>query len=72
MDSGGHYLDGTTDVTRPWYYGPDPDPVVIEAYTRVLMGAIDMAMAVFPDGTYDTSLDYTARKYLFNVGLDYG
>ena len=71
MDSGGHYLDGTTDITRTWYYGLDPDPELVDSYTRVLMGAIDLAMVVVPDGTLDTAIDYATRKHLFNVGLNY-
>ena len=72
MDSGGLYLDGgTTDVTRTWYYGPSPPAEVVDRYTRVLMGAIDLASTVFPDGTLVTALDYQTRQHLFAVGLDY-
>ncbi len=71
VDSGGQYLDGTTDVTRTFYYGPTPPSEVVDRYTRVLMGAIDLARAVFPDGTLETSVDYATRQHLFRVGLDY-
>lgn len=40
-------------------------------YTRVLQGAIDLARAVFPDGTPDTRLDILARRPLLEVGLNY-
>ncbi len=53
LDSGGQYLDGTTDVTRVFHFGT-PSSFVVEAYTRVLMGAIDLARAVFLEGTPDT------------------
>ena len=42
VDSGGQYLDGTTDVTRTFFYGRAPDPEIVEMYTRVLMGAVDL------------------------------
>ncbi|KAK8724909.1 hypothetical protein OTU49_010972 [Cherax quadricarinatus] len=70
LDSGGQYKDGTTDVTRTMHYG-DPTPFQIEAYTRVLMGAIDLAMLIFPEGTGDTDVDIMARRHLYEVGLDY-
>ncbi len=72
VDSGGLYLDGgTTDVTRTWFYGPEPTPELVDRYTRVLMGAVDLARAVFPDGTLVTAVDYQARQHLFAIGLDY-
>ena len=61
---GGQYLDGTTDVTRTFHYGT-PKPFEIEVYTRVLMGAIDLARATFLDGTPDTRLDILARLKSF-------
>jgi len=71
LDSGAQYLDGTTDVTRTFSYG-NPSEFMKEAYTRVLMGAIDLARATFPDGTPDTRLDILARWNLMKVGLNYG
>ncbi len=59
LDSGGQYLDGTTDVTRTFHYG-EPTAFMVEAYTRVLMGAIDLARAVFRKGTPDTRF----KKYI--------
>ena len=44
---------------------------MIEAYTRVLMGSIDLARAVFPEGTPETRLDILARWNLMRVGLNY-
>nr|XP_027231947.1 xaa-Pro aminopeptidase 1-like [Penaeus vannamei] len=70
VDSGGQYKDGTTDVTRTTHYGT-PTPFQIEAYTRVLMGNIDLALLTFPEGTGDSDVDIVARKALYDVGLDY-
>lgn len=70
LDSGGQYLDGTTDVTRTLHYG-EATPYMTETYTRVLMGHIDLASAVFPVGTVDTRVDILARQPLFEIGLDY-
>jgi len=70
LDSGAQYLDGTTDVTRTFSYGK-PSEFMIEAYTRVLMGAIDLARVTFPDGTPDTRLDILTRANLMRVGLNY-
>ncbi|XP_064089431.1 xaa-Pro aminopeptidase 1-like isoform X2 [Macrobrachium nipponense] len=70
LDSGGQYLDGTTDVTRTIHYG-EPTPLMIETYTRVLMGHIDLATAVFPKEILDSRVDILARKPLYEIGLDY-
>ena len=71
MDSGGQYLDGTTDVTRTFSYGTAPDPEIIEMYTRVLMGAIDLARAVVPAKTQSGFLDLKTRQPLYSRALDY-
>lgn len=42
-----------------------------EIYTRVLMGAIDLATLVFPDSIDDTRIDVIARQHLYSAGLDY-
>ncbi|KAK4301818.1 hypothetical protein Pmani_026085 [Petrolisthes manimaculis] len=70
LDSGGQYKDGTTDVTRTLHYG-QPTPFQVEAYTRVLKGAVDLAALIFPQGTGDTDVDIIARRYLYEAGLDY-
>ncbi len=70
LDSGGQYVDGTTDVTRTFHYGT-PTDFEKDAYTRVLMGSIDLARAVFPKGTPDTRVDILARFHLLKVGLNY-
>lgn len=70
LDSGGQYLDGTTDVTRTLHYGT-PSAIVKEAYTRVLMGNIDLAVTVWPDGFYGSDLDARARAPIWQNGWDY-
>ncbi len=70
VDSGGQYLDGTTDITRTIAIGT-PTPEHRDRYTRVLKGVIALAMAVFPEGTTGAQLDALARRPLWDVGLDY-
>lgn len=70
VDSGGQYLDGTTDITRTFHYG-NPDPEMIEMYTAVLMGHIDLARTVVPENTRDAGLDLATRQYIYRKGLDY-
>lgn len=72
LDSGGQYLDGTTDITRTLYYG-EPSEFERETYTRVLMGAIDMMSLIFDESSraaYKLN-DLIARRHLFEIGLDY-
>ncbi|KAL4232855.1 Xaa-Pro aminopeptidase 1 [Mactra antiquata] len=70
VDSGGQYLDGTTDVTRTFHFG-SPTDYEKECYTRVLMGHIDLFQAKWPKGSYGHILDTLARKPLWDVGLVY-
>ncbi len=70
VDSGGQYLDGTTDVTRAVAIGK-PTPEMRERFSRVLKGHIALAMARFPEGTGGPQLDVLARFALWQVGLDY-
>ncbi len=53
------------------YFGDDPSSEVIDSYTRVLMGVINLAMAVFPIGTLETNMDFSVRKHLYSLGEDY-
>ncbi|WP_285016731.1 aminopeptidase P family protein [Novosphingobium sp. fls2-241-R2A-195] len=72
VDSGGQYPDGTTDITRTVWVGPDaPFVEVKDRFTRVLKGHIALALAVFPKGTAGSQLDVLARHALWQVGLDY-
>ena len=71
-DSGGQYLDGTTDVTRTIWVGPgNPTAEMKDRFTRVLKGHIALATAVFPEGTRGAQLDTLARASLWQAGLDY-
>jgi len=70
LDSGGQYLDGTTDVTRTIAIGA-PTAEMRDRFTRVLKGHIALASIRFPEGTTGAELDALARQYLWEVGLDY-
>ncbi len=70
LDSGGQYLDGTTDVTRTLVVDL-PGAEERDRYTRVLQGHIALARARFPRGTSGSQLDSLARRPLWAVGLDY-
>jgi Xaa-Pro aminopeptidase len=72
IDSGGQYLDGTTDVTRTLWTGPGPAPAELrERYTRVLQGHVALAALRFPAGVAGPHLDAIARRALWEAGLDY-
>lgn len=70
VDSGGHYLDGTTDITRTFVMGPLSDEEK-NAFTRVLQGHIDLARAVFAKGARGLNLDILARQPMWLDGMDY-
>ena len=71
LDSGGQYLDGTTDITRTVALGPATDDQR-RHFTLVLKGMIALARAKFPRGTGGAQLDTLARQYLWQDGLNYG
>lgn len=70
VDSGGQYLDGTTDVTRTVAIGP-PTEDMRTHYTLVLKGHIATATARFPKGVSGSQLDTLARAPLWQAGLDF-
>ena len=70
VDSGGQYVDGTTDITRTVPIG-EASEEMRERFTRVLKGHIAVATARFPKGTRGTQLDSFARRPLWEAGLDY-
>jgi Xaa-Pro aminopeptidase len=70
VDSGGQYLDGTTDITRTIAVGPPPEGAA-EAYTRVLQGMIAISRVRFPRGVAGQHLDALARYPLWLAGQDY-
>ena len=72
IDSGAQYSDGTTDITRTIWTGPDAPPASIrERYTRVLKGHIAIATLVFPVGACGPHIDSFARAALWQIGLDF-
>lgn len=71
IDSGGQYLDGTTDITRTIALGP-VTAVQKDRFTRVLQGMIRLSMTAFPQGTSGKQLDTIAREPLWEVGLNFG
>src|SRR6185312_1529728 len=70
IDSGGQYVDGTTDITRTVPIG-EPTEEMRDRFTRVLKGHIAIATAGFPKGTRGSQLDSFARRPLWEAGLDY-
>jgi len=70
VDSGGQYLDATTDVTRTVVVGA-PSAEMQRHFTLVLKGHIALARALFPAGTNGAQLDGLARRPLWQAGLDY-
>lgn len=70
VDSGGQYLDGTTDITRTVAVG-EPDSEVKKLFTLVLRGHIDLAQARFPAGTGGQQLDALARMPLWQQGYNF-
>jgi len=70
VDSGGQYLDGTTDITRTIALG-EPTAEMKDRFTRVLKGHIAIATARFPAGVNGGQLDSFARQFLWSVGLDF-
>lgn len=71
VDSGGQYVDGTTDITRTVAIGAPPQEAC-EAFTRVLQGMIAMSRARWPRGLAGRDLDALARMPLWMAGQDYG
>jgi len=71
FDSGGQYLDGTTDITRTIVLS-EPTDQQKKDYTLVLKGMISLTMARFPVGTRGYHLDILARKPLWQNNLNYG
>ncbi len=71
VDSGGQYLDGTTDITRTIAIGKPSARQKLD-YSLVLKGMINLAQAKFPEGSKGYQLDFIARKALWEKGLNYG
>ena len=72
LDSGGQYLDGTTDITRTvWLGGRMPQQAKLD-YTYVLKGHIALARVRFPRGTRGNQLDALAKQYMWEAGITFG
>jgi Xaa-Pro aminopeptidase len=71
IDSGGQYLDGTTDITRTIAIGL-PSARQKKDFSLVLKGNINLSLAKFPLGTKGYHLDILARAALWENGLNYG
>ena len=69
-DTGGHYLEGTTDITRTIALG-ELTPEEKRAFTLVLKGHLRLGAAVFLEGVCGQNLDVLAREPLWQEGLDY-
>lgn len=70
VDSGGQYVDGTTDITRSIAIGTPADEAR-EVYTRVLQGMIAISRVRFPKGLSGRDIDALARYPLWLAGQDY-
>jgi len=71
LDSGGQYLDGTTDITRTVSFGTLTEEEKRD-FTLVLKGHIALGTAKFPQGTRGSQIDILARKALWDNTLNYG
>lgn len=72
VDSGGQYLDGTTDVTRAFHFG-NPTAEEKASFTRVLLGNLDIERMRWPKSIKmtGTELDVLARRHLWANGQDF-
>ncbi|RKD88327.1 aminopeptidase P family protein [Mangrovibacterium diazotrophicum] len=71
IDSGGQYLEGTTDITRTIALGK-VGTLAKEDYTLVLKGTIGLAEVKFPANTPGANIDLAARQALWQTGRNYG
>ena len=69
-DTGGHYLEGTTDITRTYVLGEVSEEEK-RSFTLALCGHLRLAAAHFPYGVTGANLDILARDMLWQQGLDY-
>ena len=73
IDSGGQYLEGTTDITRTYslYQGATPEEYQKD-YALVLRGNIALAESIFPEHTRGAVIDAFTRQYMWREGENYG
>ena len=72
LDSGGQYLDGTTDITRTVWLGGDIPAQAKRDYTYVLKGHLMLGHIRWPRGTRGNQLDALAKQYMWQAGITYG
>ena len=70
VDSGGHYLEGTTDITRTLAIGHITDTMKLH-FTTVLKSVIALSEAIFLKGCRGTNLDILAREPIWKLLIDY-
>jgi Xaa-Pro aminopeptidase len=70
VDSGGQFLDGTTDVTRVTVTGT-PSVEMRLRYTQVLKGHVALCRQRFPQGVNGAQIDGLARQFLWSAGVDF-
>lgn len=70
VDSGGQYLEGTTDITRTFILGKISDEIK-EHYTRTAIGMLRLANLTFLEGATGSALDIICREPLWEIGIDY-
>lgn len=70
VDSGGHYLEGTTDITRTFALGPLTDEMK-DMFTRVCRANMMLANARFREGCCGLNFDILAREPFWEIGMDY-
>ncbi len=72
LDSGGQYLDGTTDITRTVWLGGEIPEQAKQDYTYVLKGHIALGTVRFPKGTRGNQLDALAKQFMWEAGITFG
>ncbi len=70
IDSGGQYLEGTTDITRTFILGKIPDEVK-KHYTLTSCGMLRLANLTFPEGMTGASMDIICRQMMWENGIDF-
>ena len=71
IDSGAHFIEGTTDITRTILVGPHITDEIKRMYTLVLKSHIALATLIFPKGTSGIQIDAIARRPLWDCGFDF-
>lgn len=71
IDSGAHFIEGTTDITRTILVGPHITDEIKRMYTLVLKSHIALATLIFPKGTSGIQIDAIARRPLWDSGFDF-